>query len=664
MEKESASIKERLNRLILGRERSPTEPGIFRKLSLVAFMAWIGLGSDGISSSCYGPQEAFLALGGHYSLAIILALLTALTVFIISASYMQIIETFPTGGGSYLVASKLLAPPVGMVAGCALIVDYVLTIAVSIASGSDAVFSFLPLAWQNYKLSASFAILIFMTVLNLRGVKESVKPLVPIFVIFILTHVVVILYATLPHISDVPLLIERTTTEMRGSVSLLGLGGTLFIILHAYSMGGGTYTGIEAVSNGMPFLREPRVETGKKTMLYMAISLAFIAGGLILSYLFLQVTPQAGKTLNAVLFERIAPQGLGGYGFVMVALISEALILVVAAQTGFLGGPTVLSNMALDGWMPSRFSVLSDHLVTQNGILIMGLASAAILWISGGSVKFLVVLYSIDVFLTFSLSQLGMVVRWWKLRRRYPNWGRKITINGIGLLLTTFLLISVTIVKFHEGGWLTLVITTSLVVVSMLVKRHYKQTGRLLKRLEQLLTDALPKRADIVPVAQVRKTPPEKATLSANTAIIMVNGFSGVGLHSLFNVLRIFPDHFRNFVFIQVGVIDAGRFKGVEEIENLRQTVISDLAKYEELLRSHGYYAEGLFALGTDVVAEVEKLASQVVERFPSSVFFAGQLVFPRDSMITRILHNYTSFAVQKRLYQRGIPVFILPIRV
>ena len=588
MEKESASIKERLNRLILGRERSPTEPGIFRKLSLVAFMAWIGLGSDGISSSCYGPQEAFLALGGHYSLAIILALLTALTVFIISASYMQIIETFPTGGGSYLVASKLLAPPVGMVAGCALIVDYVLTIAVSIASGSDAVFSFLPLAWQNYKLSASFAILIFMTVLNLRGVKESVKPLVPIFVIFILTHVVVILYAILPHISDVPLLIERTTTEMRGSVSLLGLGGTLFIILHAYSMGGGTYTGIEAVSNGMPFLREPRVETGKKTMLYMAISLAFIAGGLILSYLFLQVTPQAGKTLNAVLFERIAPQGLGGYGFVMVALISEALILVVAAQTGFLGGPTVLSNMALDGWMPSRFSVLSDHLVTQNGILIMGLASAAILWISGGSVKFLVVLYSIDVFLTFSLSQLGMVVRWWKLRRRYPNWGRKITINGIGLLLTTFLLISVTIVKFHEGGWLTLVITTSLVVVSMLVKRHYKQTGRLLKRLEQLLTDALPKRADIVPVAQVRKTPPEKATLSANTAIIMVNGFSGVGLHSLFNVLRIFPDHFRNFVFIQVGVIDAGRFKGVEEIENLRQTVISDLAKYEELLRSHG----------------------------------------------------------------------------
>jgi len=207
------------------------------------------------------------------------------------------------------------------------------------------------------------------------------------------------------------------------------------------------------------------------------------------------------------------------------------------------------------------------------------------------------------------------------------------------------------------------VITTSLVTLSMLVKRHYKQTGRLLKRLELLLTGALPKQTAAVPVAQVRETP-SKIQAAANTAIILVNGFSGVGLHSLFTVLRIFPDHFKNFVFIQIGVIDAGRFKGVEEIENLRQMVIMDLAKYEELLRSHGYHAKGFFALGTDVVDEVEKLASRVVEQFPSSVFFAGQLVFPRDSMVTRILHNYTSFAVQKRLYQRGIPVFILPIRV
>lgn len=662
-QKEKSSLKKLLARLILGRVRDPMEPGIFRKLSMVAFLAWVGLGADGISSSCYGPQEAFLGLQGHYSLAIILAILTALTIFIISVSYMQIIETFPTGGGSYLVASKLLSPPVGMVAGCALIVDYVLTITVSIASGADAVFSFLPLIWQHFKLPATFAILIFMTILNLRGVKESVKPLVPIFIVFIATHIVAIMYAVLPHLPTLPLLITKTSDEMRFSVSQLGWGGTLFMIMHAYSLGCGTYTGIEAVSNGLPYLREPRVETGKKTMIYMASSLAFIAGGLILSYLLFNVMPEPGKTLNAVLFERVSKSELGGNVFVMVALVSEALILVVAAQTGFLDGPRVLSNMALDGWMPNRFSVLSDHLVTKNGIFIMGSASFILLWMSRGSVRFLVVLYSINVFLTFTLSQLGMVKHWWTVRHRDIHWRHKMMINGIGMCLTLFVLITVIIVKFNEGGWVTLIVTGSLITISLLIKRHYNQTGSLLGRLEHLLDSALPKSIKgAVPVKPVEPIP--AASAGADTAVLMVNGFSGVGLHTLFTVLRIFHGHFKNYIFIQVGVIDAGRFKGKEEIENLRQTVIADLSKYEQLMRAHGYQAEGFFSLGTDVVSEAEKLALQVKEKFPASVFFTGQLVFPRDTLMTRLLHNYTSFAVQKRLYQQGLPVFVLPIRV
>ena len=147
---------------------------------------------------------------------------------------------------------------------------------------------------------------------DLRGVKESVKPLVPIFIVFIVVHIAAIIYAVLPHLADLPPLITKTSDEMRLTVSQLGLGGTVFLILHAYSLGGGTYTGIEAVNNGLPYLREPRVETGKKTMTYMAVSLALIAGGLILSYLLLNVMPEPGKTLNAVLFERVSNSGLGG----------------------------------------------------------------------------------------------------------------------------------------------------------------------------------------------------------------------------------------------------------------------------------------------------------------------------------------------------------------
>jgi amino acid transporter len=159
----------------------------------------VGLGADGLSSSCYGPDEAFRALGSHIYLGIFVALGTGLTVFIISASYFQVIELFPHGGGGYMVASKLLSPTFGMVAGCALMIDYVLTIAVSIASGADAIFSFFPQEWQVYKLWAAAAGVVILIVLNMRGVKESVVPLVPIFLTFVATHAFVIIYSLVTH---------------------------------------------------------------------------------------------------------------------------------------------------------------------------------------------------------------------------------------------------------------------------------------------------------------------------------------------------------------------------------------------------------------------------------------------------------------------------------
>jgi len=662
MNEDQASLIGRLKRIVIGAARKPTEPGVFHKVSLAAFLAWIGLGSDGISSSCYGPQEAFLALQGHVYLAVFLAAMTALTVFVISASYTQIIELFPTGGGSYLVAGKLLSPAVGMVAGCALLVDYVLTITVSIASGADAIFSFLPTSWHVYKLPVALVAVLFLTVLNLRGVRESVLPLVPVFLMFIFTHVLAILQAFAVHLGDLPAIFQQTSQELQTSVAQMGLAGVLFLLFHAYSLGGGTYTGIEAVSNGLPILREPRVETGKRTMLYMATSLAFVAGGLILAYLLYRVEPQTGKTLNAVLFERLAEGAPGGRAFVLTALVAEALILFVAAQTGFLGGPRVLANMALDGWMPSRFALLSDRLVTQNGVLFMGLASFLLMWFSGGSVSFLVILYSINVFLVFSLSQLGMVKHWWEVRHREPAWFHRLLISGMGFVLTSLILLTTFIVKFREGGWLTFVITASLVGTSVLIHRHYARTRRLLQRLDALLTAALPTHPG--PPAPVTPNAHGWDVTAENTAVILVNGFNGLGLHTLFTVLRLFRGHFKNFVFLQIGVIDAGRFKGIQEIENLRRAVSEDLNRYVELMRAYGYHAESVYALGIDVVDEVERLALQVIERFPHCVLFAGQLVFPRESMITRILHNYTSFAIQRRLYHRGIPVLILPVRV
>ena len=660
------SFFRQLKDLVVGKPHDLEDKKIFHRLSLIAFFAWVGLGADGLSSSCYGPQEAFLALGKHTFLSIFVALATVLTIFIISASYSQIVEAFPSGGGGYLVASKLLSPNLGMLSGCALLIDYVLTIAISVASGADAVFSLLPLPLQAFKLKFAILVVFVLIVLNMRGVKESILVLMPIFVIFLITHVFIILYALITHVPQVPALVTSTTADARQTISEMGFWGMIFLVLRSYSMGAGTYTGIEAVSNGMSVLREPKVQTAKRTMTYMAVSLAFVVLGLMLAYLFYNVSLVPGKTLNAIFFER-ATQAWGepiSYSFILITLIAEAAILFVAAQTGFLGGPRVLANMAADKWFPTKFSMLSDRLVMQNGILIMGGLALFMMVLSHGSVRFLVVLYSINVFITFVLSQLGMVRHWWNQRAKVRRWFSKLMVNGVGLLLTAFILISMVVFKFFEGGWITLLVTGAMVALAFAIKRHYLYTAKLLHRLDSLVAAVESSDSDVIPgLTQVG----HKEALydpKAKTAVLLVHGFDGMGLHTLFGVIRTFGSTFKNFVFVEIGVVDAGNFKGAEEIDNLQAYMKGSLDKYVAFMNKHGFYAEGISAIGVDVIDEIMTIAPDIVKRFHNAVFFGGQLIFPTDTFMLRLLHNHTVFTLQKKLYYEGIPFVILPIRV
>ncbi|MCX6357033.1 MAG: APC family permease, partial [Candidatus Aureabacteria bacterium] len=559
-----------------------------------------------------------------------------------------------------------LSPVFGMISGCALLVDYVLTITLSIASGADAIFSFLPPAWYPMRLWFAGGGLVILIMLNLRGVKESVLPLVPIFLIFVITHAFAILYAVIANLFALPSVASHTVAEVQRAGAELGVAGTLLLLIRSYSMGAGTYTGIEAVSNGLPILREPKVQTGKRTMRYMATSLAFMVLGLMIAYVLYRIQPAEGKTMNAVLFERITGAWgyRSGYSFVLVTLISEAAILFVAAQTGFLDGPRVLANMSLDRWVPTRFGMLSDRLVSQNGILLMGGAGLLLMLFTRGSVRFLVVLYSINVFITFVLSQLGMVRHWWGARASERRWGRKLLINGVGLVLCASILVSVTIVKFNEGGWITLLVTGTLIAAVVAIKRHYRHTARLLKELDKLVAITESSSPVIVPGGEQLRGLRGECDTGARTAVLLVNGFNGMGLHTVFSIFRMFGDVFKNFVFIQVGVVDAGVFKGGSEIDRLQAKVREDLDHYVRYLNGHGYHAEGIACLGTDVVDEVVRIAGGVMERYPQAVFFGGRLVFSKDSLMSRWLHNYVVFAVQKRFYYLGIPFLVLPIRM
>jgi amino acid transporter len=637
---------------IVGRSLDPSDSRVFHNLSLIAFFAWVGLGADGLSSSAYGPEEAFRALGDHSRLGLLVALGSALTVLVISASYSHLIELFPAGGGGYLVASKLLGPRWGMVSGCALLVDYVLTITISVASGADAIFSFVPESWLPYKLVFNLGALLLLIVMNLRGVKESVLILVPIFMIFVITHTFAVIYGISGHLWEFPSLVRDTGHDFHTTYQNIGLIGIFALLLRSYSMGAGTYTGIEAVSNGLPILREPRVQTGKRTMVYMAASLAFMVLGLMVCYVFYRLQPVPGKTLNAVLFTTLTSSWSPSVGnvFVWVSLFTEAAILFVAAQAGFLGGPRVLANMAIDRWFPTRFTLLSDRLVTQNGVLIMGCAAALLLVLTGASVQFLVVLYSITVFITFVLSQAGLVRYWWENKSRVEHWKRRFLTASTALLLCAFILVMVTVIKFFQGGWITLIILLLLIGLAMLVRRHYDTIGKVLKRMDNLVQAARMSSNgnsfDRIMGHEETEVKEPVYDPKARTAVLFVSGT------------------YKNFIFVEIGLIDAGNFKGEDEIENLKKHVNSELEEYVQFIRRHGYYGEAVSALSHDVVEGSAELAPQIMTRFPQAVFFMGQLVFPEESFVSRLFYNNAVFAVQRRLYHLGIPFLILPIRV
>jgi amino acid transporter len=646
----AGKIKEKL----VGKPRNIKDPGLFHKMALIPVLAWIGLGADGLSSSSYGPEEAFKTLGSHTYLAIFLALATAATVMIISSAYKRIIEYFPHGGGGYIVATHTLGDKAGVVSGSALLVDYMMTITVSIVACGDALFSFFPAGAQSLKTPFEIAAILFLIVLNLRGVKESVTMLAPIFIVFVLSHALMIGYGILSHVPQIVPVAARIGTDFRGGLATLGIGGMLLLFLKAFSMGGGTYTGIEAVSNGLQILREPRDRTGKTTMVYMAASLAITASGILVCYLLLKVAPVEGRTLNAVLAGEVFGGWKIGSVLALITIFSEGAILLVAAQAGFVDGPRVMANMAVDYWFPHRFASLSSRFTIQNGVLLMGGAAILLLLYSRGNITTLVVMYSINVFLTFSLSQLGMARFFIKNRAQEPKWKRYLPIHLVGLAVCVIILVITSIEKFALGGWLTFLITGIVVGLCFLTKGHYNHVRSGVRELDELLTT--------IPT----KGPATAAPIDPKqmTAIQLVNAFNGFGVHTFLSIVRGFRGLYKNYIFVSVAEVDVGSFKGSEAMTHLEAGTAEALRKYVDLARKLGYPAEFQYDVGTDIVETATRLVERVFRKYPNSTVFAGQSVFRQPSIVHRLMHNETAFAIQQELRWKGITTVILPIRI
>ena len=648
------NVAGKIARAVLGAPKQIDDPHIFHKMALIPVLAWIGLGADGLSSSSYGPEEAYLALGQHTYLAILLGLATAVTVFIISYAYSRIIEHFPYGGGGYIVSTHMLGEKAGVVSGSALLVDYVLTITLSIAACVDALFSYLPLSFHYIKVPVACLLCFMLIILNIRGVKESIMVMTPIFLVFVITHLLMLVDGIFTHTSQFAPLIHNLHAGVHQDMASMGIMGILLLFLRAYSLGGGTYTGIEAVSNGLQIMREPRVQTGKRTMIYMAASLAFTAGTLFLCYALLNVHPVEGKTLNAVIADNLFAHWGMGKLIAFITIFSEGALLLVAAQTGFVDGPRVMANMAVDSWFPHRFAALSERLTMRNGIVMMGGAAILLLIYTHGSVSALVVMYSINVFITFSLSELGMSRFYIKRRREDPTWFKHLSVHLTGLTLCVTILVITTMEKFVEGGWITLLITSGVISVCYLIRKHYQAVRHGMADLDKTLLD-------IPSPGPVNTAPLKKTDL---TAIQLVSGYSGFGIHTLLSILTTFPGIYKNIIFVSVAVVDSGSFKGAEEVQKLEVSAKSDLQKYVDLARKMGIAADYRMEVGTDVVDSSMHLCKNIVAEYPRSTVFTGQITFRLEKFYHRMLHNETAFAIQRRLQWDGVTTVILPIRM
>lgn len=649
------AIYHKLRTRLLGAPRDPFSTKIHSGVALVAVLAWIGLGADGLSSSAYGPEQAFLALGSHSNLALYVAIATSLTVFIISLAYNQVIELFPTGGGGYKVAMQLIGPYAALISGSGLIVDYILTISVSVSTGIDSILSFLPPAALHYALSAKIAATFFLIFLNLRGMKESIRFLAPIFIGFLITHVIIIVYGIVLHADKLVTVFPDASVAAQSVSHSMGWLFVISLLLRAYSLGGGTYTGLEAVSNNVHHLAKPRIRTGKWTMFYMAISLTFTAGGIILLYLLWDVKALPGHTLNAVVFGNILA-GLPHHDtLLVVVLLFEAGLLFAGANTGFMGGPAVLANMALDKWLPKAFYNLSSRLVTQNGILLFGLTSLAILIIAKGSVATLVVLYSINVFITFSVSLFGLCIYWWKERHTHRNWMARLLLSLVGFLVCGSILSVTVMEKFTEGGWLTLLVTGTVVAICLIVKRHYQNMEKLLHHLDVELKPKL-KHKNPVPAHAMN---PKRLT-----AVFFVGESIGEAMHSLLWVRRTFSNHFKNFIFVSAGVVDVGSYGSDEALQDLKKTTDARLEQLVQFATEHGIAAISYSAFGINSVSGLTHIANEIHERFNQAIFFCASVVLKRENWFARYLHGNTAELLHQRLSMHGMQVIVVPVKL
>ncbi|RED59227.1 APC family permease [Cohnella lupini] len=453
-----------LKRFLIGRPLKSAELGE-QKLNKTKALAI--LSSDALSSVAYGPEQILIVLftvgaaAFWYSIPIAIGVLILLLALI--ASYRQIIFAYPHGGGAYVVSKENLGIYPGLIAGGSLLVDYILTVAVSVSAGTDAITSAFP-SLHPYNVIIAIAFVLFITTLNLRGVTESASILAYPVYLFVLALFVMI------GVGIYNIAAGDVSSELHTSIGTPVAGIGLFLLLKAFASGSSALTGVEAISNAIPNFKSPAPHNASKTLIAMGSLLAVLFTGIVFLAYYYGVTPKAEVTVVS----QIAEQTFGRHFMYFFIQGTTALILILAANTGYSAFPLLAVNLAKDKFIPRMFTIRGDRLGYSNGIIILGLFSIILIIAFEGQTEHLIPLYAVGVFIPFTLSQSGMVVKW--IREKPAGWVSKLIVNSIGAAISLIVTIMFFLTKFVQI-WSIIVFLPLIIYLFYRIRKHYESVG-------------------------------------------------------------------------------------------------------------------------------------------------------------------------------------------
>ncbi|QGQ47751.1 APC family permease [Metabacillus sediminilitoris] len=457
-----------IKRFLIGRPLKSTELGE-QKLNKKKALAI--LSSDALSSVAYGPEQILLVLvtvstvAFWYSIPIAIGVLFLLTALILS--YRQIIFAYPHGGGAYVVSKENLGVNPGLIAGGSLLVDYILTVAVSVSAGTDAITSAFP-NLHDYNVLIACILVIFLTILNLRGITESASVLAYPVYLFVLALFILI------GVGINNILTGNVSPDLHSPIGTPVTGITLFLLLRAFASGSSALTGVEAISNAIPNFKDPGPKNAAKTLMAMGILLAILFSGIVYLAYYYGITPKAEETVVS----QIAAETFGRNFMYYFIQGTTAMILVLAANTGYSAFPLLAFNLAKDKYIARMFTIRGDRLGYSNGIIFLGAASILLIIVFKGQTEQLIPLYAVGVFIPFTLSQTGMLVKW--IREKPKGWIVKLVINFIGALISFLVMLTFFITKFGQV-WSVLIFLPLLVIIFHRIKSHYLAVGNQLR---------------------------------------------------------------------------------------------------------------------------------------------------------------------------------------